>query len=309
MWAESDAYAWNQDPLRPPTTAQEHANRYYRQNQYGESFSHQNYFPHSRSVSPDRVSNCSSNNSETRATSNNPETRRGYEWTSNSQEPRSLHQETEFRNQEAPFRGNGPQPVPSWARTGPVPRNYESTPRRSEPVPRRSEPAPRRNEPAPLRNEQPSDRREQTRQESYDIHVDFHLEWGPHEFFGVPPRRSSIDRDAEPGLVKGVTGYVDLCVLTLKRRWIIFPPRNSFEVTVERPGQKTTKFIMPNTVVQNIGTYDYWYENETLGNGLEIGTTRDDTTVFCLKYWTGCECTILINGRTGNGDINYYRRG
>lgn len=282
-WDQAYADAWNRrDPQRPPTTAQEHAHRYYRQTHGGDSFSHESYLPRSRSVSPDRVSNCSSNNSETRAASKNPDTRRGYV-------PESgVDRETGFRSQERPFRGRG-APSRTHHAHGP------------------QEPTPRRSEASSSGCAQTSERREQSQQESHGLEVDFIPEWETEIILEVPPRRSSVERDAELNLSQAVIGYVDLIVLATKRRWLFFPPKESFEVTLERPGQETKRFAIPTSVVRNIGIYDYWYENENLGSGLEIRTTRGDETIFCWKCWRGCDCRILINGRTGDGDIRYRR--
>ncbi|TID14729.1 molecular chaperone DnaJ [Venturia nashicola] len=239
VWDQAYADAWDlRDAQQPPTTAQEHAHRYYRQTYYGEPSPRRSYFPPSRSVSPDRVSNCSSNNSETRAASNNPETRRGYV-------PESgFDQETGFRSQERPFEDRG---APS--RT-----SFSTSPQERTPSGASS-----------TESAQPPERHEQAQQGSYGVEVDSVPEWEVATILDVPPRRSSFERDAEPNLVKAVIGHVDLIVMATKRRWFFFPSKTSFEVTLERPGHETKTFVIPTSIARNFGIYDYWYENEKLG--------------------------------------------
>lgn len=50
--------------------------------------------------------------------------------------------------------------------------------------------------------------------------------------------------------MKGVIGLGTFWNLTLKRRWFIFPPRKTFEVTIVRPEQETKTWTIPICVDQ-----------------------------------------------------------
>lgn len=188
-WADWDRHYADMWNLRQPTaTARENGNtgRYYRQTHYDDSFSQRNYYPRSRSVSPDRVSKCSSNNSETRAASKNPETRRGY-----GSRP-DIDPESGFRFQERPFRGvGGPSRTMPASRTlkpsVQEPSTQEPPPSRSRAVPSGNVFFPSRTRAAPSRSQQTSSgRREQTQRDSHGLEVDFIPEWGIEDILESP---------------------------------------------------------------------------------------------------------------------------
>ncbi|QDS74716.1 hypothetical protein FKW77_000712 [Venturia effusa] len=295
-WADWDqlyADQWNlHDPRRSPTGPLEHGDWHHRQHRYGSSSSEPSYYPRSRSISPDRVSNCSSNNSETRAASNSPGTRYGgYEQNLYSGGMGS-------RSQERLFRGNG-EPSTTEAAPTPMPAPDPA----SVPAHRTRAYA---SEKAPSASQQTPNGREQTQQKHSGFEPDFIAGWEIDDMLEVPPRRSSLERDAEPNLVKGVIRFADLCSMIWRRRWLFLPPKKSFEITLERPGHETKTFIVPNSLVLKFGTYEYWYENSDIGSGLELRVTKQDEIEFWWKCWTGCDCRILINGRTGGGDISIH---